>query len=69
MELNDTTTQAIPIARLRAELSGQVIAPDDKTYDQARAVFVPLVDRRPAVIVRPADAGEVSRLVSLARQA
>ena len=68
--MNDTTTQTeIPIARLREELSGQVIAPDDAAYDRARAVFVPQVDRRPAVIVRPADAGEVARVVSLAREA
>ena len=46
------------IAQLRAELNGQVITPDDKSYDQARAVFYGSIDRRPAVIVRPADAAQ-----------
>ena len=56
------------IAQLRAELAGQVIGADDVGYDEAREVFVPNVDRRPAVIVRPADASEVAYIVSLARE-
>jgi hypothetical protein len=45
-----------------------VIAPDDAGYDEARQAFLPLGDRRPAVIVRPVDAGEVARIVTLARE-
>jgi FAD/FMN-containing dehydrogenase len=45
-----------------------VIAPDDADYDGARRVFYPGIDRRPAAIIRVADAGDVSRLVSLARE-
>jgi len=40
---------------LRATFDGRVIAPDDTGYDQARGVFYGSFDRRPAVIVRPAD--------------
>jgi FAD/FMN-containing dehydrogenase len=61
-----TTTDSI--AQLRADLNGRVITPDDAEYDQARAVFYGSFDRRPAFIVRPKDAGEVSRVVSLARE-
>jgi len=57
----------ISISRLRADLSGRVIAPSDAEYDEARTVFYGAFDRRPALIVRPADATEVSRIVSLAR--
>jgi len=57
------------IAQLRADLNGRVITPDDAEYEQERAVFYRSVDRRPAVIVRPADATEVSHVVSLAREA
>jgi FAD/FMN-containing dehydrogenase len=53
---------------LRVDFNGSVITPDDAAYDQARAVFYRSVDRRPAVIVRPADAAEVSRVVSLSRE-
>jgi FAD/FMN-containing dehydrogenase len=63
-----TRANAIPIAELREEFTGDVIAPDDANYDDARAVFLPLFDRKPAVIIRPVDAGEVGRVVSLARE-
>jgi FAD/FMN-containing dehydrogenase len=56
------------IAQLRADLDGRVITPDDDGYAQARAVFYGSIDRRPAVIVRPADANAVARVVTLARE-
>jgi FAD/FMN-containing dehydrogenase len=58
----------ISIPGLRAEFNGQVIAPGDPEYDKARTVFYGGVDRRPAVIIRVANADEVSRVVSLARE-
>jgi FAD/FMN-containing dehydrogenase len=60
-------TSSLSIPKLRAELTGRVIGPDDAGYDSARAVFPGNIDRRPAVIVRPADADEVASVVSLAR--
>jgi FAD/FMN-containing dehydrogenase len=61
-------TTALVVPQLRSVLSGRMIAPDDAAYDQARAVFYGGIDRRPAAIVRPADATDVSRVVSLARE-
>ena len=60
--------EGISIPQLRAALNGRVIAPDDAEYDEARTVFYGGIDRRPAVIVRVADAADVSRVVSLARE-
>jgi FAD/FMN-containing dehydrogenase len=60
--------EGISIPQLRAALNGRVIAPDDAEYDEARTVFLGGFDRRPAVIVRVADAADVSRVVSLARE-
>jgi hypothetical protein len=57
----------LSIPALRKELNGRVTAPDDGEYDRARTVFYGDVDRRPAVIVRPEDAAEVAKVVSLAR--
>jgi len=54
-------------ARLRAALNGRVITPDDAGYDEARTVFPGGIDRRPALIVRVAEATDVSRVVGLAR--
>src|SRR3990172_5214543 len=59
---------SISISELRAVFNGRVIAPDDPRYEQARTVFYGGIDYRPAAIVRVADAGDVSRLVSLARE-
>jgi FAD/FMN-containing dehydrogenase len=58
---------SLPIRQLRADLTGEVIAPDDPSYDEARRVFPGNIDRRPAVIVRPVDAAEVATVVTLAR--
>ena len=66
--MNPSTQATLSIPELRDELDGQVIAPDDAGYDQARQVFLPIFDRRPAVIVRPRDADEVAKVVSLARE-
>ncbi len=60
--------EGISIPQLRAAFNGRVIAPDDARYDKARTVFYGGFDRRPAVIVRAADATDVSRVVSLARE-
>jgi FAD/FMN-containing dehydrogenase len=57
----------VSIRQLRG-LAGSVIGPDEPGYEAARAVFFPSVDRRPAAIIRPADAGEVARVVSFARE-
>src|SRR5947208_16031181 len=52
---------------LRALVKGRVIAPEDAEYDEARAVFYGGFDRRPAAIVRVANADDVARVVTLAR--
>jgi FAD/FMN-containing dehydrogenase len=59
--------EKISIPQLRTVLNGRVIAPDDAEYDKARTVFIGGIDRRPAVIVRVANADDVSRVVALAR--
>jgi FAD/FMN-containing dehydrogenase len=53
---------------LRAEVAGEVLAPGEPGYDEARRVFLPGVDRYPAAIARPADAGEVAEVVAFARE-
>jgi FAD/FMN-containing dehydrogenase len=62
------TTSDIPISGLRAALDGKVITPDDRRYDDARGVFFTGFNRRPAAVVRVADASDVSRVVDLARE-
>ena len=66
MTFPDLTGISIP--QLRSDLKGRVIAPDDEDYDEARTLFYGGFDRRPEVIVRVANAADVSRVVTLARE-
>ncbi|MEU6552365.1 FAD-binding oxidoreductase [Streptomyces sp. NPDC046915] len=52
---------------LRADLTGDVFAPGDPGYDEARAFFDARADRRPAVIARCAHEADVVRAVRFAR--
>jgi len=58
----------ISISELRDAFSDRLVVPEDPEYDKARAVFYGGIGRRPAAIIRVADANDVSRLVSLARE-
>jgi len=52
---------------LSGSLRGRLIRPGDGEYDDARRVWNAMIDRRPALIVRPADAGDVVAAVNFAR--
>ena len=60
--------QDISISQLQDKLKGRVITPEDADYDSVRTTLSLEAVRRPALIVRPVDAGDVSRVVSLARK-
>jgi len=51
-----------------ASLRGPLITPGDPLYDEARKVYNGMHDRRPAVVVRCVDAGDVMAAVSFARE-
>ena len=55
------------LTELRRSLAGSVLAPGDTDYDAARRSFNALVDRRPAVIARCAEAGDVATAFEYAR--
>jgi len=55
------------IREFSSDVRGQLIRPEDDGYDEARAVFYGGIDRRPALIVRVADAADISHVVALAR--
>jgi FAD/FMN-containing dehydrogenase len=57
----------ISISRLRTQVRGRLVTPDDPAYDQARTIFYGGFDGRPQVIVQPADAADVAQVVALAR--
>jgi FAD/FMN-containing dehydrogenase len=55
------------IDQFKAALRGQLIMPDDTGYDEARAVWNAMIDRRPAMIVRCAGVADVRCAVNFAR--
>ena len=55
------------LAELESTLRGRLVRPADPDYDQARAVWNAVHDRRPALIIRCAGAGDVVRAVEFAR--
>jgi FAD/FMN-containing dehydrogenase len=60
------TSTELSISKLREILDGEVITPEDESYDEARAVYYG-IDRKPDVIVRPTNSNEVAYVVSVAR--
>ena len=63
-----SSTSTVSVSSLKDQLSCRVVGPDDAGYDDLRAVFSGGIDRRPAVIIRPANAADVAQAVSIARE-
>jgi FAD/FMN-containing dehydrogenase len=62
-----TSPATLSIPDLRAAIAGRLITPEDAEYDKARTVVAGGIDRRPLVIVRPANSDDVAHVVTLAR--
>ena len=63
-----TALSAVHIGELRARLTGELLLPDAPGYDRARTVWNAAIDKRPALIVRCANAADVADAVRFARQ-
>jgi len=61
-----SSAPTIDLPRLRTAFDGQVVAPGDSGYDQARQLFYGGWDRRPGAIIRPTDPAGVARVVTMA---
>lgn len=55
------------IAALSDRMRGELIQPGDTSYDDARAVYNAMIDRRPGAIARCADVADVMTAIRLAR--
>ena len=68
-QTDDTTALAADdIEALRASLRGTVCLPGEDAYDEARAIWNAMIDRRPGLIVRCAGAADVMQAVKLAAE-
>jgi hypothetical protein len=62
------TGRELDTTALEGQVRGQLIAPDDPGYDEARQVYNAMIDKRPALIVRAADVADVIAVVNFARE-
>src|SRR3989441_12637216 len=60
------TDQAI--ATFERTLRGRLIRPGDGDYDSARALYNGMIDKRPRLIARCADAADVMTAVTVGRE-
>ncbi len=56
------------IEQLRNTIKGQIVLPNDPNYDEIRSIWNAMIDRRPAVIVQIAEAGDVPPALAFARE-
>ncbi|MFF4357414.1 FAD-binding oxidoreductase [Streptomyces sp. NPDC001604] len=62
-----SSTPAQAARRELADFTGELIGPEDSGYERARAVYNAMIDRRPALVARCADADAVARVIGFAR--
>lgn len=63
-----TTQSKDTTEKFKDSLKGQLVLPDDQGYDQVREIWNAMIDRRPAVIVQCAEADDVTRAITFARE-
>jgi FAD/FMN-containing dehydrogenase len=56
------------MTQLREHVAGAVVTPDDAGYEQARAVYNAMIDRRPGAVVRCTGVEDVRSAVDYARE-
>lgn len=66
--MTDHQFQQEALNKLRDQISGSVVTPEDSGFDEARAVWNGLVDRKPAAVVRAANTDDVARTIGFARE-
>jgi FAD/FMN-containing dehydrogenase len=62
------STSTILIDDLRSQVKGEVIAPGDAGYEEARRVYNGMIDKRPAAVVRCTGPTDVAAVIQVARR-
>jgi FAD/FMN-containing dehydrogenase len=65
---SSTPLEEATLEEFAASIRGELIRPEDAGYDEARKVYNGMIDKRPAIIVRPTGAADVIDAVNLARE-
>lgn len=59
---------ATALKSFQRSFKGATIAPGDAAYDEGRTIFNMMIDRRPALIARPANVEDVAAVIALSRR-
>ncbi|WP_114748056.1 FAD-binding oxidoreductase [Pleomorphovibrio marinus] len=65
---SQVTNPLLTWKKLRSTLTGTLILPDSEKYDESRAIWNGMIDRKPACIVQCADVNDVVTAVKFARK-
>ncbi len=60
-------TSLVNLPDLRSRIAGEVISPEDPGYDQARAVYNAMIDRRPTLVARCSSVADVQAALDASR--
>jgi hypothetical protein len=63
-----TSLEDATLEGFAASFGGELIRPQDVAYEKARKVYNAMIDKRPALIVRPTGSADVIDAVNLARE-
>jgi FAD/FMN-containing dehydrogenase len=63
-----TTLKQKTVDEFKKSMGGQVVTPDTPGYDKVRSVWNAMIDRKPALIVRCAEAQDVVEAIRFARR-
>ena len=66
--MSHVVSPAIDVEALRAAMEGEVVAPGDAAYDEARKIWNGMLDRYPAAVARCASTSDVVAAVNFARE-
>lgn len=62
----DSVLEGSTVEGLRSGLRGELILPDDASYDEVRTVHNGMIDKRPALIARCANVADIIAAVNFA---
>jgi FAD/FMN-containing dehydrogenase len=68
MTMIDSSATAASYDELDATLRGRLVRPSDPDYDEVRAVYNAMIDKRPAAIAQCRDAVDVANAIRFARR-